>query len=62
MSGSTHYIGAPFGVTEDSELGREESTEELLSYLEATSHTRSDAQRDGLSPSPRGRAEVITNN
>jgi acyl-CoA reductase-like NAD-dependent aldehyde dehydrogenase len=30
-----HYFGTPFGGTKDSGIGREESREELLSYLEA---------------------------
>lgn len=29
-----HYFGTPFGGTKDSGTGREESREELLSYLE----------------------------
>ena len=29
-----HYFGTPFGGTKNSGTGREESTEELLSYLE----------------------------
>ena len=31
---STHYCGTPFGGTKESGLGREESLEELISYLE----------------------------
>jgi betaine-aldehyde dehydrogenase len=32
--GTIHYVGTPFGGTKNSGLGREESEEELLSYLE----------------------------
>jgi acyl-CoA reductase-like NAD-dependent aldehyde dehydrogenase len=36
-----HYFGTPFGGTKDSGIGREESAEELLSYLETrVVHTR----------------------
>src|SRR5207253_1900496 len=36
-----HYFGTPFGGTKDSGVGREESIEELTSYLEQTVvHTR----------------------
>jgi acyl-CoA reductase-like NAD-dependent aldehyde dehydrogenase len=36
-----HYMGTPFGGTKDSGIGREESREELLSYMETkVVHTR----------------------
>jgi betaine-aldehyde dehydrogenase len=31
---TVHYVGTPFGGTKDSGTGREESEEELLSFLE----------------------------
>lgn len=38
---TTHYVGTPFGGTRNSGLGREESEEELWSYLESkVVHTR----------------------
>ena len=46
---STHYIGAPFGGTKNSGLGREESTEELLSYLETrVIHAQMRSVKDAL--------------
>lgn len=41
---STHYVGTPFGGTRNSGLGREESEEELWSYLETkVVHTKLEA-------------------
>jgi betaine-aldehyde dehydrogenase len=45
-----HYAGAPYGGVKNSGVGREESVEELLSYLEVKStHIRTDRAADVLS-------------
>lgn len=62
MNSSAHYIGAPFGGTKNSGLGREESTEELLSYLQArVIHAQMRSVTNSLA-GRRDRTEMITNN
>jgi acyl-CoA reductase-like NAD-dependent aldehyde dehydrogenase len=46
---TVHYVGTPFGGVKNSGTGREESEEELLSYLEQkVVHTKLESTQDAL--------------